>query len=139
MIEQLSLTGISDYEAYRFDWHSSFHGSAVVCIAFHDAGASLRWRYNWFRQSAPDDSPPEKTLSREDRTRLLDALSAAEFWTVDLPDPLTGLDGAQWLIEGWRGNNHRELSRFSPDAEIYVLGRLFFELAGPPLSKIELY
>jgi hypothetical protein len=71
--------------------------------------------------------------------RLLDALIAVNFWAVDPIDELQGLDGAQWLIEGRRGNIYRGVSRWSPGGEVHVLGRLFFDLAGSPLSKIKLY
>jgi hypothetical protein len=64
---------------------------------------------------------------------------AANFWTLDSADRRVGLNGAQWLIEGRRGNVYRGLSRWRPDAAIYVLGKLFFDLAGPPLSKVGLY
>jgi hypothetical protein len=31
------------------------------------------------------------------------------------------------------------VSRWSPQGGLYVLGRLFFELAEPPLSRVKLY
>jgi hypothetical protein len=138
--EPLCLTIGSEDEVYRFFWNSSFNGSAVVRIGWRGTAATLRWWYRWYWEPAPDDSPAERVLSAGDRTQLLSALAAANFWTFEKCDSAeTCLDGADWLIEGRRGNIYRGLSRWSPDGELYDLGKLFFDLAGPPLSKIELY
>jgi hypothetical protein len=137
--EPLCLTIGSEDEVYRFVWHSSFDGNAVVRIGWRGSATKLRWRYDLFREPAPDDSPAEAELSPDDRMRLLDGLLAANFWTLDSADRRVGLNGAQWLIEGRRGNVYRALSRWRPDAGIYILGKLFFDLAGPPLAKVGLY
>ena len=137
--ETLCVTINSEDEVYRFFWDSSFDGNAVVRIGRRDSKITLRWRYDSFRELAADDSPKEKALSAGDWSRLLDALMAANFWSIDSADNRMGLDGAQWLIEGRRGNVYRGLSRWSPDDEVYCLGRSFFHLAGPPLSRMRLY
>jgi hypothetical protein len=54
-------------------------------------------------------------------------------------DERLGLDGAHWLIEGRRGNVYSGISRWRPRGELFALGRLFLNLAGPPLSNIKLY
>jgi hypothetical protein len=41
-----------------------------------------------------------------------------------------GLDGADWLIEGRRGDAYRAVKCWSPEGEFHALGRLFFALAG---------
>jgi hypothetical protein len=51
----------------------------------------------------------------------------------------TGLDGAQWLIEGRRGQTYHAIDRWSPRGTVHDLGSLFFDLAGPPLAGIDLY
>jgi hemin uptake protein HemP len=35
-------------EVYRFAWHSSFHGDAVVRIEHHGDEVTLRWFYHGF-------------------------------------------------------------------------------------------
>jgi hypothetical protein len=81
-------------------------------------------------------------LTLADWGRLQEALIAASFWALD-PDegPLArGLDGAFWTIEGRRKDIFRAVSRWSPcDELVHDLGRLFFDLAGPPLAEIRVY
>jgi hypothetical protein len=43
------------------------------------------------------------------------------------------------LIEERRRNVYRGVSRWRPEGKIHVLGRLFFDLVGAPLSKIKMY
>lgn len=51
--------------------------------------------------STPDDPPAEAALSPSDWARFRHALIAANFWALDpVDEPLQGLDGAEWLIEG---------------------------------------
>jgi hypothetical protein len=137
--EPLCRTLGSEAEVYRFIWRSSFDGDAVVRIGRQGDAITLRWRYDWFRVPAPDDAPAEAALSFADWARLQDALIATDFWALDPVDEAQGLDGAQWFIEGRRGKVYRGVSRWSPRGAVHALGRLLFVLAGPPLSKVELY
>jgi hypothetical protein len=50
-----------------------------------------------------------------------------------------GLDVSDWLIEGHHKDICRAVSSWSPDRAIYDLGKLFFELTGPPLSEVRIY
>jgi hypothetical protein len=137
--EPLCRTMASEAEEYRFIWRSSFDGNAVVRIGRRARAITLRWRYDWFRTPTPNDAPAEAAVSPGDWARFRDALIAANFWALDPIDEAQGLDGAQWLIECRRGNVYRGVSRWSPRGDVHVLGRLFFDLAGAPLSKVKLY
>jgi hypothetical protein len=107
----------------------------------------------WGRYSGSGVVP----LAPADWDRLQDALIAASFWSLD-PDGIDwpsdgdeqrtiaaiigsrGLDGSDWLFEGRRKDVYRAASRWSPrGGALYDLGRLFFELAGPPLAKVRIY
>jgi hypothetical protein len=103
--EPLCRTMRSEAEVYRFVWRSSFDGSAVVRIGRQGTAITLRWQYDWFWTPRPDDAPSDAALSPGDWARFLDALIAANFWALDPADePLQGLDGAEWFIEGRRRN-----------------------------------
>jgi hypothetical protein len=126
-------------EVYRFIWQSSFQGDAIVRIGRQQDVVTLGWRrHGVFETIAGDDSPAEFALAPEDWTSLCDALIAAEFWSLDATQRELGLDGARWLIDGRRENVYHGVSRWSPQGGLYALGRLFFALAGPPLSKVKL-
>jgi hypothetical protein len=137
--EPLCGTMGSEGEVYRFIWRSSFDGNAMVRIGRQGDAITLRWRYDWFRVPAPEDAPTEAPLSPSAWHRLQDALIAANFWALDPVDEQHGLDGADWLIEGRRGNVYRGVSRCSPQTELQLLGGLFFTLAGSPLATVRLY
>jgi hypothetical protein len=78
-------------------------------------------------------------LSLNDWEKLQRALMISNFWSLDTADEQLGLDGAQWLIEGRRGDIYHSVERWSPRGAVRDLGCLFFALAGTPLASIELY
>jgi hypothetical protein len=127
----------SEAEAYRFIWRSSFDGSASIRIGRRGDRVALQWRYR--RSFSRHDAPAEAALSHYDWLRFQDALIATNLWSLDPVDERCGFDGAEWLIEGRRGNIYRGVSRWSPAGSFHDLGRLFCSLAGSPLSGVRLY
>jgi hypothetical protein len=123
----------TNHEVYRFIWRSSFDGDAVVDITRKDQAIALRWKRT-FTAAAPS-----VTLSLNDWEELQRALKAARFWSLDNAEKQWGLDGAQWLIKGRRGDIYHSVDRWSPEGAVHDLGRLFFALAGSPLASVELY
>ncbi len=115
---------------------SSFDGRAMVRIGHHEDAVALRWRYDRFLST---ETGEETGLPLGSWTRLQAQLDAARFWTLPPQNDRIGLDGARWLIEGRRGDVRHQVRRWSPDGEVHALGQPFFELAGPPLSKLRLY
>ena len=85
------------------------------------------------------EEAPTKALSLDDWKKLQQALEAADFWSLSSARELpVGFDGAQWLIEGRRGDIYHAIHRWSPRGAVRDIGRLFFDLAGPPLATIDL-
>lgn len=134
--EPLCLSLGSEDEVYRFVWQSSFDGDASVSIGWQGDEIGVRWTYSPSLFGPQEKSRPGQTLSSAERARFLDALAAARFWTCGAVQKLMGTDGAQWLIEGRRGDEYRRWSLWSPRDPFELLGCVFFELAGPPLSEI---
>jgi hypothetical protein len=56
----------SENEVYRFTWHSSFDGNAVVRIGRQGDEITFRWVYRWFRAPSADDLPPIVPLTPAD-------------------------------------------------------------------------
>jgi hypothetical protein len=83
--------------------------------------------------------PATMALTPDAWEKLQQALNAAQFWALSTAGEEVGLDGAQWLIEGRRGQTYHAIDRWSPRGAVHDLGRLFFDLAGPPLAGVELY
>jgi hypothetical protein len=110
--EPLCLTMECEPEVYRFVWHSSFDGDVSVRIGREGDAITIRWVYeHWLRAPAADDAPAEAALPTADWARFREALIAANFWALDPADERQGLDGAEWLIEGRRGDIYRSVSR----------------------------
>jgi hypothetical protein len=131
--EPLCRSRLTEHEAYRFFWDSSFDGHAVVHIGRKGELVTLRRQAFW-------QAPCSVALSLPDWSKLQQALEIAEFWSPRPDSELAvGLDGADWLIEGRRGDTYHAIHRWSPEGAIHDLGRVFFELAGPPLSGVRLY
>lgn len=127
----------SEDEAYRFFWKSSFNGDAVVHIARKNRSITLRSRR--IPRVARDVSS-FGPLGFADWEKLQEALEVAQFWSLKSDeDLLDGFDGAQWLIEGRRGDHYHAVRRWCPGGTVHEVGRLFFVLAGAPLSDVKLY
>ena len=78
-------------------------------------------------------------LSLDDWEELQRSLVISNFWSLDSADNRLGLDGADWLIEGRRGDEYHQVERWSPQGAIHNLGRLFFALAGPSFANVKRY
>jgi hypothetical protein len=128
----------TESEAYRFIWKSSFNGGAIVHIA--RKGDSVRLRSSRSLHSRLRKSGPliSQALSLGDWGTLQRALTISNFWSLDAADEEFGLDGAQWMIEGRRGDDYHSVARWSPRGKVHDLGCVFFALAGSPLAQIEL-
>jgi hypothetical protein len=134
--EPLCRSRATEDEAYRFFWHSSFHGDAMVHIACKRDATALRWNYLWLRDGQTCGT---MVLSAADWGRLNSTLDAAKFWSLDTSGNRFGLDGADWLIEGRRRNIYHAVRRWSPSGKFHDVGRVFFAMAGPPLADVQLY
>jgi hypothetical protein len=138
--EPLCRSRPTEDEAYRFIWHSSFDGDAMVHIACKGQAIALRWNYSTLlRRSDGQQTCGTRVLSATDWGRLHRTLDTAKFWSLAAREDSYGLDGADWLIEGRRKDIYHAVHRWCPCGEIHDLGRLFFAMAGSPLADVALY
>jgi hypothetical protein len=118
-------------EAYYFCWRSECsRGFAKIRIARQARRVAVS---RLFRPS--DYRKPRRSrawLNHADWERLEDALVEAQFWLLDRYGSREGhvLDGARWLIQGWRAHDYHSISRHSPSGPLHDLGRCFFDFAG---------
>ncbi|HLY56430.1 MAG TPA: hypothetical protein VKS60_12790 [Stellaceae bacterium] len=123
----------SEDEVYRFTWKSSFDGDAVVRIGRVGTRSSASWWKSFTRMERHVE------LVLADWDHLQHAVHHAAFWTQgEGIEASLGLDGATWLFEGRRADEFWCFKRWSPMGPLAELGRVFFELAGPPLSNVQL-
>ena len=126
-------------EGYRFIWDSSFNGRGVVQISRTGDAVTLLWKYRWLRSPQASNSPVAVKLSLREWEKVTSKLEALSFWSLEPTIDNMGLDGADWLIDGHRGELCHAVRRWSPNGVIYDLGRLLFDLSGPPLAGVGLY
>ena len=124
-------------EEYRFVWRSSFNGRALVHIGRGEQNINL----DWACRGRQGNGCFSRSIDPPDWTRLEGALLAAGFWAISPEEERQGilLDGAEWVIEGRRCDVYRVVRRGSPRGAIYDLGRVFLDIAGPPIDDIQLY
>lgn len=124
---------------YRFLWLRSFHepvsvrlradatGGATAILHIADGAGGYRpGRLRTNRQ---------RTVATKDVSALLALLDEAGYWTLPIKeDPSSsaaGFDGAQWIIEGRKGNAYHVVDRWSPgDGPFREAALLLLRLAG---------
>lgn len=117
---------------FRLTWIPSFYPTVMIRIEQHGATYSL---YAVRLTGAGGYAPGSKgrdttvTLASSDWEEWLRLLSAARFWEASTGESdsvvsphgkafaIMGADGAQWLLEGRRGNQYHAVDRWSPHAE----------------------
>jgi hypothetical protein len=131
--EPLCRSREKEKEVYRFSWRSSFDGDACVRITRDDKSIRSLWRkFGGSAAIAP--------LSVIDWNRVKTAITVTGFWSIEPESAdIDGFDGAQWLIEGRRGDIYHAVQLWSPGGAIQELGRLLFAIAGPPLAGFNPY
>jgi len=75
--------------------------------------------------------------TRDQLDRFFTPLEQAHFWTTPPELQQTGLDGAEWIMEGVKDGKYRAVVRWCPDVErksaeeipFADAGRLLFEIA----------
>jgi hypothetical protein len=77
-------------EVYRFTWHISFDGDAVVRIGRQGGEITLRWTDRWYTLCG--DERPFVALTLAGPARVQAALIAMSFWSLDAEKRRLGLN-----------------------------------------------
>lgn len=140
---QLCTLGRGSTETYRFTWIPSFSPTVAVRATFTDSAVVLVGkRLNGAGGYDPGrlvvDRTVRVTLQEAERIRAL--VDSVGLWRKTPPvDTRHGLDGAQWIVEGVRGDAYHAIDWWSPEEDgpgrhVRRLGIYLLELAGllPP-------
>jgi hypothetical protein len=129
----LSRNAFADEISYRFLWLRTFHPPIAIRISLSGDRAQL----TAVQLSGAGGYEPgtvvrrqSLTLTSQEWSRFNDALNSARFWTAPTTVEHSGLDSAEWVIEGRRQNTYHVIDRWSPkpDDDFYKIGLLFLEL-----------
>jgi hypothetical protein len=125
-------------ETYRLTYIPAFSGPTVITLSVPPDrnGKVVIKTLDGERETAKVDETLAAT--RDQLDRFLTFLEKAHFWTTPTELTRTGLDGAEWVMEGVKDGNYRTVVRWCPDVErksseeipFADAGRLLFEIAG---------
>ena len=105
-------------ETYRFLWLRSFHHPASVRVVCIDKACDL----TGLRTDGQGGYEPGSVVERKTRrlsdtevARFREMLARVQFWRPQPIDDRLGLDGAQWILEGRRGQTYHLWDVWSPE------------------------
>ena len=61
----------------------------------------------------------KRKMNADEWKSVSDGLSRIDFWKLPGPVQLGGLDGAQWILEGRKGEQYHVVDRWSPETGAY--------------------
>jgi hypothetical protein len=132
-------------ETYRFTWLRTFHHPIAVRVSWSHKGAELT---SVELGGAGGYEPggilrkAHRPLSTEAWSDLRNSVVSLKFWAMPtrLADDSSGADGAQWILEGRRGDEYHVVDRWSPQKGRYrKVGLQFLRLAGIVVPTSEVY
>lgn len=95
----------AQYEIYRLIWHSSFDGVKIYRVE------KVNGHYKAVTKSFADqDTVPsikEFSISSKTWNHIIDGLSNYGFWAYSSSVERNGLDGATWILEGYKPNKDK--------------------------------
>jgi hypothetical protein len=124
--------------AYRFLWLRTFHHPIAIRVSIRpDGTASLTGKVTsgaggYEAGAMTWDESFE--LSKAQVDVLSNLLKRAGFWTLPTGDSRSGLDGAEWIMEGVQNGAYHVVDRWSPEKSDYANMCLYLV----NLSKIQL-
>ena len=145
---RLPVSCAASDEVYRFLWLRSFHHPVAIRVYSLSTGRSV---VTSEADGAGGYEPgslvrrDSATLSARDWHGLVEAIDEAELWSRPATDStVSGLDGAEWIIEGCRHGRYQLVQRWSPkdtgaSAFMRTLGVSLLRLGHLDIPTSELY
>lgn len=120
--QRLCFAESQDAEAYRFVLIPTY--APTIAVRLERLGTEYRLRASMLSGAGGYDHgtlarDTTFRLSQSDWSQLRELVAAADFWDTPTHDPpnLLGLDGVQWIVEGWRDGHYHVVDRWSPRPE----------------------
>ena len=137
-------------EVYRFTWLRTSDAPVVVRVERREDRFTLTAKkLNGAGGYEPGRLVVNRTvqLGSTEWAHLRMLLDSAAFWSPETrtEEPLIGLDGAQWIMEGAEGNRYQAVDRWSPgetgpSRHIRAVGLYLLHLARlTPRNPLEVY
>jgi hypothetical protein len=111
-------------ESYRFTWLRTFHHPVVVRASWSgDSGELSSVETDGAGGYEPGNilRTAKQAISKAQWDALTTAIHSADFWALPTEEQTNAvvLDGAQWILEGRRGDEYHAVHRSSPKSGPY--------------------
>jgi hypothetical protein len=146
------LSAKANGQSYRFLWLRTFHRPVMVRLDVHADGTGMVTLKETSGQGGYEPGKLRKVsrrkLSRDQTQGFLTLVEELKYWDLSSTEQpkedgetVVGLDGAQWILEGSKGKDHKVVERWSPeDGALKSLGlTMLLDLAGLKLLYREVY
>lgn len=120
MREPVFYADKSPKEIYRFTWLRTFHNPVAIRIEKTSDTYLLYWK----QCSGAGGYDPGKLMI--DKYKVVDKatwdefqtlLGQIDFWNVKTNETSNGTDGAQWILEGRKGDQYHVIDRWTPNKQ----------------------
>ena len=144
-----TLSGISNRgftSSYRFLWLRSFHKPVSVRLDIRSDGTGIVTIKVGAKPGVSSGGgtilTTTKTLTKQNVDSFRDRIESDGFWKLPSQvEPVSGPDGARWILEGSKGGEYHVVHRWAPkDGAVRTLCLyLAMDLGGMKLSDDEIY
>jgi hypothetical protein len=143
----LAGLGVESVEVYRFLWLRTFHHPIAVRLQRREADGTLTAKEldgTGANEPGTLSGKVVEPVTLDRWSSFLALLEEAGYWEMAPSELGLAVDGALWLLEGYRDGTYRVVDRYSPrvagpDATFRRACRLLLGLAGMEVSAAEVY
>ena len=113
-------------ETYRFIWRSTFDTTKIVRVENVDGHFKVT-RKLFISHQDTIGRLSKFEIKGTEWDQIVNGLTADNFWTYPTSDNRTGLDGSNWLLEGYKSEkdkctskNYHRVRRWSPNDTTFI-------------------
>jgi hypothetical protein len=117
-----AVTSLKEEETYRFLWLRSFHHP----VAIHVARSGTKKFITAKQTSGAGGYEPgtleinhTRPLSDDEWNEFMMVLEHTRYWQMPTDEGEPGLDGARWILEGYREGRYHLVDRWTPQSGAY--------------------
>ena len=140
MGEDKLISSSNEEESYRFLWLRSFH--EPIAVRVRRIGSHRLVVVKEMERSGVSESCRKSVkttaflISEEEWNQFMLNLERACFWRMPTPDEKILMDGAEWIMEGYREGRYHVVDRQSPDEGPYRDACLYLLRVSHVLGRI---
>ncbi|MDB4924074.1 hypothetical protein [Mucilaginibacter sp.] len=108
----------SGVNSYRFTWLRSFHHPIAIRINKNNNVYSIYWKMSDNGKYEKLVTDKHKIISKATWDLFESKLKQLDYWKMGTnSNERSGMDGAQWILEGKKANTYHLIVRWSPESK----------------------